>query len=52
MKCNVEGPVDDFSDRDEFWLRASEPSLDAIWNNPDDDVYAALLECDLDPMKP
>lgn len=26
----------------EFWLRASERSLDAIWNNPEDDVYARL----------
>ena len=45
MKCDVEVPVDDFSDGDDFWLRASQPSLDAIWNNPADDVYAELLEC-------
>ena len=28
----------------EFWLVASQPSLDAIWANPEDDVYAQLLE--------
>ena len=28
----------------EFWLRASESSLNAVWNNPEDDVYASLLE--------
>lgn len=44
MRCNVEGPVGDFSDGDDFWLGASQPSLDAIWNNSEDDVYAELLE--------
>jgi hypothetical protein len=29
---------------DDFWLKASEPSLDAIWDNCEDDVYAELLE--------
>ena len=28
----------------DFWLQASQPSLDAIWNNPEDEVYAQLLE--------
>ena len=28
---------------EEFWLKASEPSLDAIWDNCEDDVYAELL---------
>ena len=28
----------------EFWLEASESSLDSIWNNSEDDVYAELLE--------
>lgn len=28
----------------EFWLKASESSLEAIWNNSEDDVYATLLE--------
>jgi hypothetical protein len=27
----------------DFWLRASEPSLVAIWNHPQDDAYAQLL---------
>ncbi|MEJ7577389.1 MAG: antitoxin family protein [Pyrinomonadaceae bacterium] len=33
-------PDDDAS----FWLMASQPSLDAVWNNLEDDVYAELLE--------
>ena len=28
----------------EFWLKAGEQSLDAIWNNPEDDVYEQLLQ--------
>ena len=28
----------------EFWLKASERSLDATWSNSEDDVYAQLLE--------
>ena len=32
------------SNGDDFWLGASGPSLDAIWDNPEDDVYAELLE--------
>ena len=47
MKCNVEGPVGDFSDGDDFWLNVSQPSLDAIWNNLEDDVYSELLENDV-----
>ncbi len=27
-----------------FWLSASEDSLNEIWNNEQDDVYAELLE--------
>jgi hypothetical protein len=27
-----------------FWMGASEPALDEIWNNPEDDVYAELIE--------
>ena len=30
-------------DDSEFWLKASRPALDAIWDNPEDDVYAELL---------
>ena len=32
------------SNGDDFWLKASSPSLNAIWDNPEDDVYAELLE--------
>ncbi|MBW4683049.1 MAG: hypothetical protein KME19_23635 [Microcoleus vaginatus WJT46-NPBG5] len=28
----------------EFWLQASQTSLDAVWNNVEDDVYAELLQ--------
>ena len=28
----------------DFWSEASESSLVAIWNNPEDDIYAELLE--------
>ena len=27
-----------------FWFQASHASLDAIWDNPEDDVYAQLLQ--------
>ncbi len=26
-----------------FWLQASQTVLDAIWDNPEDEVYAQLL---------
>jgi len=29
---------------DDFWLKTSEPALKAIWDNPEDDVYAELLK--------
>ena len=32
------------SNGDNFWLNASEPSLQTIWDNPEDDVYDELLE--------
>ena len=32
------------SNGDDLLLRASEVSLNAIWDNPEDDVYAELLE--------
>ena len=32
------------SNGDDFWFNASEPSLNAIWDNSEDDVYAELLE--------
>jgi len=31
-------------DEIEFWLRVSQPSLDNIGDNEEDDVYAELLE--------
>ena len=34
-------PLNDDSD---FWLAAGESSLDAVWGNTEDDVYAELLE--------
>ena len=30
--------------KDEFWLMTSEVSLQAIWDNAEDDVYAQLLK--------
>jgi hypothetical protein len=27
-----------------FWLKASESSLDSVWDNAEDDVYAELVE--------
>ncbi|MBS1790948.1 MAG: hypothetical protein JST85_24765 [Acidobacteria bacterium] len=26
-----------------FWFQASQPSIDKIWNNDEDDVYAELV---------
>lgn len=31
------------NDESQFWLKASQTSLDTIWNNTSDDVYAQLL---------
>ena len=31
-------------DETEFWLRTSQVSLDTIWDNAEDDVYAQLLK--------
>jgi hypothetical protein len=30
-------------DETEFWQTASQPSLEAVWDNTEDDVYAELL---------
>lgn len=30
-------------DQTEFWLQASQTSLDVVWDNAEDDVYAELL---------
>jgi len=32
------------SDEAEFWLQASAPSLAAIWDNEEDNVYEQLLK--------
>jgi hypothetical protein len=32
------------SEESEFWLEASQISLDTVWNNTADDVYAHLLK--------
>lgn len=31
-------------DGQDFWLEAVESSLDSVWDNSEDDVYAELLE--------
>ncbi|WP_414552138.1 hypothetical protein [Anabaena sp. CCY 0017] len=30
-------------DETEFWLQASQTSLDAVWDNAEDDVYDPIL---------
>jgi hypothetical protein len=32
------------SDESQFWLKTSQISLDTIWNNTADDLYAQLLK--------
>lgn len=27
-----------------FWMRTSQIALDKVWDNPEDDIYAQLLE--------
>jgi len=44
MPDGTEVLVTALSNGDDFWLKASGPSLKAIWDNPEDDVYAELLE--------
>jgi hypothetical protein len=36
--------LDDKDDEKHFWEKVSEISLDTIWNNTEDDIYAELLE--------
>lgn len=43
MPDGTEVLVTAVSNGDDFWLKASEVSLKAIWDNPEDDVYAKLL---------
>ena len=35
--------VSDSDDEAQFWLNASQPALDRIWENEEDNVYAELL---------
>jgi hypothetical protein len=28
----------------EFWFKSSQESLDAVWNNDEDEIYAQLLQ--------
>jgi predicted DNA-binding antitoxin AbrB/MazE fold protein len=44
MPDGTEVLVTALSNGDNFWLTASDSSLSALWNNPEDDVYAELLE--------
>ena len=44
MPDGTEVLVTALSNGDDFWLKASEPSLTAIWDNLEDDVYAELLK--------
>jgi hypothetical protein len=30
-------------DEADFWLKASRPTIDTVWDNEDDNVYAELL---------
>jgi hypothetical protein len=32
------------NDEAEFWLQASQVSLNAVWDNAEDDIYAELLK--------
>jgi len=32
------------SNGDKFWVNASGPSIEAIWDNSEDDVYGELLK--------
>lgn len=44
MPDGTEVLVTALSNGHDFWLNASELSLSTIWDNPEDDVYAELLE--------
>ena len=44
MPDGTEVLVTALSKGEDFWLKASESSLNAIWDNPEEDVYAELLE--------
>jgi hypothetical protein len=38
--------VVDACDDDDFWLNASQQSLDSVWDNSEDDIYVELLDAD------
>lgn len=40
LEAKLRGETSD----DNFWMSASESSLDEIWNNEEDDVYAELIK--------
>jgi hypothetical protein len=46
MKSNEANSNQAMNDED-FWLESSELSLDRIWNNSEDDIYAELLEASM-----
>jgi hypothetical protein len=36
-------PINVPADEDEFWMGASQPTLEAVWGNEEDDVNAQFL---------
>lgn len=39
--------IDDEADEAGFWLQASQASLDAVWDNDEDNVYANCCKNDI-----
>jgi hypothetical protein len=39
--------VVDASDDDDFWLNASQQSMNSVWDNSEDDIYIELLEASM-----
>lgn len=39
----TQGIDQELQDEAEFWRQASQTSLDAVWDNTQDDIYAELL---------
>jgi predicted DNA-binding antitoxin AbrB/MazE fold protein len=44
LREGTEVLVTPLTEEADFWLKASENSIDAIWDNSEDDVYARLLK--------
>lgn len=44
MSRDLNGSVNNLPAGDDFWLKTSEPSLKAIWDNPENDIYSELLD--------